>query len=191
MKTRPKKAKKYNYTKDCKEQPKEICDHCKKFLMPVCVIQNRLVRTCEPEETCRDKDKQYCHKVEKAVHEDGCKRDKPTKNDDCGSKGMICSRKPTQDCYCIPRKNQVDVCKTDVHKCCEKFSNSLPFPDEEQNSHFEPKKVSELEMKTSPKKAKKYNYTKDCKEQPKEIREQCEKKSLMPVCVIQDRLVRT
>merc|ERR1719508_584867 len=26
MKTRPKKAKKYSYTKDCKEQPREICD---------------------------------------------------------------------------------------------------------------------------------------------------------------------
>merc|ERR1712243_75555 len=48
-------------------------------------------------------------------------------------------------------------------------------------------KICELEMKTRPKKAKKYSYTKDCKEQPREICDQCEKKSLKPVCVTQDR----
>merc|ERR1712243_123546 len=73
MKTRPKKAKKYSYTKDCKEQPREICDQCeKKSLKPVCVMQERLVCTYEPEETCRDEDKQYCHKVEKVVLEEVC-----------------------------------------------------------------------------------------------------------------------
>ena len=59
---------------------------------------------------------------------------------------------------------QVEVCKTDVHRYCEKFSNIFPFPVEEQNCHFEPKKICELEMKTRPKKAKKYSYTKDSKE---------------------------
>merc|ERR1719233_190445 len=30
------KAKKYSYTKDCKEQPREICDQCeKKTIQPV------------------------------------------------------------------------------------------------------------------------------------------------------------
>merc|ERR1712243_432590 len=71
------------------------------------------------------------------------------------------------------------------------FSNIFPFPVEEQNCHFEPKKICELEMKTRPKKAKKYSYTEDCKEQPREICDQCEKKSLKPVCVMQDRLVCT
>merc|ERR1711862_200364 len=88
------------------------------------------------------------------------------------------SRKPTQNCYNIPRKIQVEACRTDVHRYCEKFSNIFPFPVEEQNCHFEPKKICEFEMKTRPKKAKKYSYTKDCKEQPREICDQCEKKSL-------------
>ena len=70
---------------------------------------------------------------------------------------------------------QVEVCKTDVHRYCEKFSNIFPFPVEEQNCHFEPKKICELEMKTCPKKAKKYSYTKDCKEKPKELSDQCKK----------------
>ena len=74
-----------------------------------------------------------------------------------------------------------------MHRYCEKFSNIFPFPVEEQNCHFEPKKICELEMKTRPKKAKKYSYTKDCKEQPREICDQCEKKTLKPVCTMEAR----
>merc|ERR1712096_500651 len=58
----------------------------------------------------------------------------------------VCTRTPKQDCYNIPRKIQVEVCKTDVHRYCEKFSNIFPFPVEKQNCHFEPKKICELEM---------------------------------------------
>ena len=83
------------------------------------------------------------------------------------------------------------MCKTDVHRYCEKFSNVFPFPVEEQNCHFEPKKICELQQKTRPKKAKKYSYTKDCKEQPREICDQCEKKSIQPICDMQERLVCT
>ena len=46
-------------------------------------------------------------------------------------------------------------------------------------------------MKTRSKKAKKHNHTEDCKKQPREIRDQCKKKSFKPVCVVQDRLVCT
>merc|ERR1712130_643813 len=74
---------------------------------------------------------------------------KSTKNDGYGPKGVICDRKPTQNCYNIPRKIQVEVCKTDVHRYCEKFSNIFPFPVEEQNCHFEPKKLCELDEDSS------------------------------------------
>ena len=46
-------------------------------------------------------------------------------------------------------------------------------------------------MKTHPEKIGKHNYNKDCKEQPREIRDQCEKKSIQPLYNIQERLVRT
>merc|ERR1712119_140101 len=95
-------------------------------------------------------------------------------------KEVVCTRTPKQDCYNIPRKIQVEVCKTDVHRYCEKFSNIFPFPVEKQNC--------QLEMKTRPKKAKKYSYIKDCKEQPREICDQCEKKSIQPLCDMQERL---
>merc|ERR1712179_350010 len=66
----------------------------------------------------------------------------------------------------------VRLMSTDIARNSPTSSPSL----EEQNCHFEPKKICELEMKTRPKKAKKYSYTKDCKEQPREICDQCEKK---------------
>ena len=48
-----------------------------------------------------------------------------------------------------------------------------------------------LEMKTCPKKTKKYNHIKDCKEQPRMICDQCVKKSLKPVWMMQDRFACT
>jgi len=105
-----------------------------------------------------------------------------TKNDDYGPKGVKCERKLTQNCYNIPSKIQVEVCKNDIHRYYENFS-IFPFPVEEQNCRFEPKKFCELEMK-----AKKYSYTKDCKEQPREICDQCEKKALRRVFENQQRL---
>ena len=86
----------------------------------------------------------------------------------------IVIKQPTQNCYNIPRKAQTEVCKTDAHRYCEKFSNSFPLPVKEQSYRFEPKKTYELEMKTWPKKTKKDSHTKDYKEQPREI---CKKKT--------------
>ena len=69
-----------------------------------------MVYTYEPEETCRDEERQYCHEVEKFVHEEVCMQDKSTKNDGYGPKDVVCSRKPTQDCYILSwrsSKNQL------------------------------------------------------------------------------------
>ena len=96
-----------------------------------------------------------------------------------------------KSCYNILRKTQDEVCRTDVHRNCEKFSNIVTFPVKEQSYNFEPKKIYELEMKTRPKKTKTDSYIKDCKEQPREICDQCEKKSIQPLCDTQERLVRT
>ena len=44
MKTRPEKAKKYNYIKDCKEHPREICDQGeKKSIQLLCEFE---MKTC-------------------------------------------------------------------------------------------------------------------------------------------------
>ena len=46
-------------------------------------------------------------------------------------------------------------------------------------------------METCPKKTKKDGYIKDCKEQPREICDQCEKKNTQPLRDTQERMVRT
>ena len=71
---------------------------------------------------------------------------------------------------------------------CEKFSNSFSLPAKEQIYCFEPKKIYELEMKTRPQKTKKDGYIKDCKEQPREICDQCD---IQPLCNKQERMVHT
>merc|ERR1711954_154456 len=112
MKTHPKKTKKDSYIKDCKEQPREICDQCN--TQPLCDTQERVVR---------------------------------------------------------------------IYK-----TNSSTLPAKEQIYRFEPKTIYELAMKTRPKKTKKDSYIKDCKEQPREICDQCD---IQPLCDTQERMVRT
>merc|ERR1712034_37717 len=163
----------------------------------VCDTTYKVDTTTKDDYQCCNVETPNCFMEEKVINdvtctntvEFNCKREKTTKNDGYGQKEVVCTRTPKQHCYNIPRKIQVEVCKTDVHRYCEKFSNISPFPVEEQNCHFEPKKICELQQKTRPKKAKKYSYTKDCKEQPREVCDQCEKKSLQPVCNKESRLV--
>ena len=107
MKTRPKKAKEYNCSKNCKEQPREIRDQCgKESIQPLCDTPERLACIYEPVEKCNNV----------AV---------PGTN--------IGVKQPTQDCCKPPRKAQTEVCKFDVHRYCEKFSNISPFPVKKQN----------------------------------------------------------
>merc|ERR1712183_1150880 len=162
----------------------------------VCDTTYDIDTTTKDDYQCCNVETPNCYMEEKTINdvtctntvEFHCKREKTTKNDGYAQKEVVCTRTPKQDCYNIPRKIQVEVCKTDVHRYCEKFSNIFPFPVEKQNCHFEPKKICEMEMKTRPKKAKKYSYTKDCTEQPREICDQCEKKSIQPLCDMQERL---
>merc|ERR1712034_241985 len=100
----------------------------------VCDTTYKIDMTTKDDYQCTNVETPNCYMEEKII------------NDGYGPKGVVCDRKPTQNCYNIPRKIQVEVCKTDVHRYCEKFSNIFPFPVEEQNCHFEPKKICELEM---------------------------------------------
>ena len=104
---------------------------------------------------------------------------------------LVYDRKPIQNCYNIPKKAQIEMHKTNVHRYCEKFCNISHIPVKKQDCYFEQKKICEFEMKTRPKKNKKYSYIKNCKEQPREIRDQCEKKkSIQQLCDTQERRVR-
>merc|ERR1719158_1956161 len=100
----------------------------------VCDTTYKIDMTTKDDYQCTNVETPNCYMEEKIINdvtctnsvEFECKRDKSTKNDGYGSKGVICDRKSTQNCYNIPRKIQVEVCKTDVHRYCEKFPTSSP-----------------------------------------------------------------
>ena len=217
MKTRPKKTKKYSYTKDCKEQPREIRDQCeKKSIQPLCDTQERLVRTYEPVDTCnnvavprrlvdmkaaQNQQKKLEPMLHSATKDKVCRIDGHRNCEKFSNIGTFPAKEQSHNLepkktYELEMKTRHsatkdEVCRIDVHRNCEKFSNIDTFPVKEQSYNFELKKTYELEMKTQPEKIGKYNYIKDCKEQPREIRDQCEKNSIQPPCNTKDGLVRT
>ena len=75
-----------------------------------------------------------------------------------------------------------------THKYCEKFTNLIPVPYQEQNCHFEPKKICEIQGRSRIKKGKKYTYRKYCEEVPREICDQVAKKEIKPVCSMERRI---
>merc|ERR1712142_1250537 len=70
--------------------------------------------TTKDDYQCTNVETPNCFMEEKIINdvtctnsvEFNCKRDKSTKNDGYGPKGVVCPRKPTQNCYNIPRKKR-------------------------------------------------------------------------------------
>merc|ERR1712055_79539 len=135
---------------------------------------------------CIDVEHQYCWDEEKIVKDRTCIF---SVDFDCGKykpkdgKGAVgCQKTSTKKCYDTPRKVSEQLCKPRVSKYCEKFTNEFPYPVEKQNCHNEAMKKCELEVRTRPKKAKQYTYTKECKPVVRQVCEDAEKKKLRPVC---------
>ena len=64
-KTKPKKAKVYSYTEDCKPVPREICDQCEtKTLETACLPEARMNCKYSPVTQCKKENKNYCYKAE-------------------------------------------------------------------------------------------------------------------------------
>merc|ERR1712112_146568 len=73
VRSRPKKAKKYVYHKDCKPVTRKVCDTCeKKTLSPVCDKIHKQVCKYKPEEKCHEEKKEYCFKTEKIIIDKVC-----------------------------------------------------------------------------------------------------------------------
>merc|ERR1712228_696299 len=59
--TRPKKAKKYLYNKECKPVTRQVCENREgKKLRPVCDKIQKNICSYKPEETCKEEEKKYC-----------------------------------------------------------------------------------------------------------------------------------
>merc|ERR1711962_325869 len=66
--TRPKKAKKYIYNKECKPVTRQVCENREgKKLRPVCDKIQKNICSYKPVEKCEEEKKEYCFKVEKKV----------------------------------------------------------------------------------------------------------------------------
>merc|ERR1711973_460659 len=75
--TRPKKAKKYIYNKECKPVVRQVCENREgKKLRPVCDKIQKSVCSYKPEEKCEEEKKEYCFKVEKKVWKKVCTPEK-------------------------------------------------------------------------------------------------------------------
>jgi len=81
----------------------------------VCDTTYKIDMTTKDDYQCTNVETPNCFMEEKIINdvtctnsvEFNCKRDKSTKNDGYGPKGVICTRKPTQNCYNIPRKVRI------------------------------------------------------------------------------------
>jgi len=71
--SRPRKAKGFTYTQDCKPIQRQICDTVMaKKLVPDCVKMERPQCSYVPEKICNEMDKQYCYKEEVVTTEKIC-----------------------------------------------------------------------------------------------------------------------
>merc|ERR1711931_22351 len=135
---------------------------------------------------CIDLEHQYCWYEEKIVKDRTCVFGidfECGKHKDKDGKGAVkCEKVPKKKCYDTPRKVREETCKPVHSRFCEKFTNEFPVPEQKQNCHTEPMKRCELEVRSRPKKAKKYVYHKDCKPVSRKVCDTCEKKTLSPVC---------
>merc|ERR1711963_953811 len=88
-----------------------------------------------------------------------------------------------EETFTVQRCTRVNdrVCDT-VYDLDTTTKDDFPYPVEKQNCHSEPMKKCELETRSRPKKAKKYNYVKECKPVKRQVCDDWEKKKLRPVC---------
>jgi len=83
LRSRPKKAKKYVYHKDCKPVSRKVCDNVeKKTLKPVCDKVQRKICNYKPTESCQEEKKEYCFKTEKTIIDKVCVGEKKEVSED-------------------------------------------------------------------------------------------------------------
>jgi len=143
----------------CTTLQDRVCD----TIYNVDVVTEDDYQCCDVESTvCTDKEFVVMDAVCKHTYVFDCKKVK--RGDGGYAKEKVCTKEPKENCYETPRTVRQEVCKPLKQRHCEKFTNQVPRPVEDQNCHFESKKKCELKDMTRPRKAKQYSYTKECKD---------------------------
>ena len=177
MKTCPKKTKKDSHTKNYKEQPRVISNQCD--IQTLCDTQERMIHIYETNSSTLSTKKQIHRFEPKMIYELEMKtRPKKIKKDEYIKEqprvvSDQCDIRPLSD----TRERMVRNYET----------NSSILSARKQIYRSEPKMIYELERKTHPKKTKKDDCIKDCKEQPRVICDRCD---IQPGYDTQERMVR-
>jgi len=157
---------------------------CTRITDRVCDTVYDLEVTTKDDFQCIDHHYEKCWEEDKVIKDRTCIY---SYDFQCGKikmngKSDQCEKVPTKKCYDTARKVKEEICKPGVRQRCEKFTNDIPYPVEKQNCHNEPRKKCELEVRSRPKRAKKYSYVKECRPIPREVCDDVEKKKLREVC---------
>merc|ERR1711936_1352462 len=124
----------------------------------VCDTTHKIDVTSKDDYQCTNVESPNCYMEEKTIKDVTCTK---TWEFECKSETPATEG---DDPYPSP----LEVCKTNVTRFCDKFTNVFPFTTKEQKCHFEPKKK--------------------CKEEPRQICDKVEKKAMVPVCEKLERM---
>merc|ERR1712002_472776 len=154
------------YDKDCKAEIEEYEDH-------ECFDVTEKDKQCVEVESVECYDKPITITDQKCIYSVDFKYHK---------NGKKCDMIPTKECFDKPRTVTERVCKPKKREQCEKFLNEHAHPEAEEKCRKVPVKQCTLEKVQRPKKAKEYDYHKECKEVKREICKDVERKQLETEC---------
>jgi len=152
----------------CSQTHEEVCD--KVYEMDVIT---------EKDKQCVDVESVDCYDKEFTVTDQKCIYSVEFKY---ANDGKECAMIPTKECFDKPRTVTERVCKEKKREKCEKFLNEYASPEAEEKCRKVPIKECTLEKVLRPKKAKEYDYHKECKDVKREICKKVERKQLETKC---------
>jgi len=152
----------------CSQTHEEVCD--KVYEMDVIT---------EKDKQCVDVESVDCYDKEFTVTDQKCIYSVEFKY---ANDGKECDMIPTKECFDKPRTVTERVCKEKKREKCEKFLNEYASPEAEEKCRKVPIKECTLEKVLRPKKAKEYDYHKECKDVKREICKKVERKQLETKC---------
>jgi len=152
----------------------------------ICDTVYDMSETTKDDFQCVDIENPTCYEEEKIIKDRTCIYSVDFEcgklKDYDGKHSVQCDKVPTKKCYDTPRVIKNEICKSKKDKVCEKLTHVYPEPVEEQNCHSESMKTCELEQRQRPKKARTFNYRKQCKPVKRQVCEDAQKKKLRAEC---------
>merc|ERR1711909_22017 len=124
----------------------------------VCDTTYKIDMTTKDDYQCTNVETPNCYMEEKAINdvtctnsvEFNCKRDKSTKNDGYGPKGVVCDRKPTQSCYNIPERSKLKFARLTYTGIARSSPTSSPSQWRSRTAISSLRKSASLRLRLAP-----------------------------------------